>query len=185
MKYYLIPVVDNDILCDGESLRDIFSREFPELSKREDERVDIIYSTRYFMPIPEVKLRAHNQETREMYDIQNVPTYLIATGDDEFCAREIVSGKWLHAKYPAALGIRETTKESAESYYNSSDYPKKVSNYLGHLFGENIVNAKLNDDPFAEVYEGTAYLDGEIDGKPFSGTFTGTLRLSKKNRTNK
>lgn len=69
MKYYLIPVVEKDILCDGESLRDIFSREFPELAKREDERVDIIYSTRYFMPIPELKLRAHNHETKEMYAI--------------------------------------------------------------------------------------------------------------------
>lgn len=182
MKYYLIPVVEKDILCDGESLRDIFNREFPELAKREDERVDIIYSTRYFMPIPELKLRAHNQETREMYDIQNVPTYLIATGTDEFCAREVVSDKWLHAKYPAALGIRETTKESAESYFNNNDYFKKASNYFGHLFGENIKNVKLNNNPFAEVYEGTAYLDGEVDGKPFSGSFTGTLRLSKKNR---
>lgn len=184
MKYYLIPVVENDILCDGESLRDIFSREFPELAKREDERVDIIYSTRYFMPIPEVKLKAHNHETKQMYAIQNVPTYLIATGTDEFCAREVVSGKWLHAKYPAALGIRETTRESAENYFNNNDYFNKVSNYFEHIYGEKAKNIKLDSEPFAETYEGVAYLDGEIDGKPFSGKFTGTLRLSKKNRIN-
>ena len=57
MKYYLIPVVEDAIFYNGESLKDIFDRVFPVLSKREDERIDILYSTRIFEPIPEKELK--------------------------------------------------------------------------------------------------------------------------------
>lgn len=57
MKYYLIPVVEDAIYYNGESLKDIFDRVFPVLSKREDERIDILYSTRIFEPIPEKNLK--------------------------------------------------------------------------------------------------------------------------------
>lgn len=160
MRYYLIPVVDSYIGLDNESLKEIFDREFPKLAKREDERVDILYS------------------------IDNVPTYLVATGIDEFMAREVVTGKKLYSKCAGALGIRETTKEAAENYFINNDYFNKVSNYFERIYGEKAKNIKLDSEPFAETYEGVAYLDGEIDGKPFSGKFTGTLRLSKKNRIN-
>ncbi len=184
MRYYLIPVVDSYIGLDNESLKEIFDREFPKLAKREDERVDILYSTRYYEPIPKTKLENHNAETRRLYSIDNVPTYLVATGIDEFMAREVVTGKKLYSKCAGALGIRETTKEAAENYFINNDYFNKVSNYFERIYGEKAKNIKLDSEPFAETYEGVAYLDGEIDGKPFSGKFTGTLRLSIKNRIN-
>ncbi len=182
MKYYLIPVVDSDILYEGESLKDVFDKAFPLLSKREDERVDILYSTRFFEPIPVKKLDAHNLETKRMYAVENAPTYLLATGKSTYSAREIVTGKLLTAKYPSAIEIRKVTKEVAEKYFNESDYYKKVINYFSHVCGKSMENEKFDTDPFAEVYEGTAYLDGELNGKPFKGEFAGTLKLSKKNR---
>lgn len=182
MKYYLIPVVDSEILCDGDSLREIFNDNFPVLAKRESERVDIIYSARIDTPIPEAKLNAHTKKTSQMYAIENVPTYLVATGDDDFRAREIVTGKWLVAKYPAALGIREVSKESAEKYFNTHDYFNRVTNYFSYINEGILKSANLEDEPFVEVYEGTAYLNGELDGQQISGKFTGTLKLTKKNR---
>ena len=62
--YYLIPVVDSDILLDGVLLKDILKKYFPELEERESQRVDIIYSTRYFMPTPKEKLKKHNEKTK-------------------------------------------------------------------------------------------------------------------------
>lgn len=182
MKYYLIPVVESEILCDGDSLKEMFNEKFSELSERESERVDIIYSTRIDTPIPEAKLNAHNKKTSQMYAIENVPTYLVAAGDDDFRAREIVTGKWLVAKYPAALGIREASKESAEKYFNTHDYYNRVINYFSHINKDVIKSSNLEEEPFTEVYEGTAYLNGELDGQQISGKFTGTLKLTKKSR---
>ena len=62
--YYLIPVIDQDILFEGENLKNILKRKMPELSKKEDQRIDIIYSTRYFMPIPKNELIEHNNKTK-------------------------------------------------------------------------------------------------------------------------
>lgn len=181
MKYYLIPVVEDSILYDGKTLKEVFDKAFPVLSKREDERIDILYSTRFFEPISERKLKAHNLETRRMYSIENVPTYLIATGTSDFVACEVVTGKKLYGKYPSALDIRKVSKENAESYFNNNDYFNKVSNYFSHVCEEEISSSKLDNNPFAETYDGVFYLDGELDGKPFKGTFSGTLKLKKRN----
>lgn len=182
MNYYLIPVVESDILCDGDSLKEIFDQKFPALSKREDERINIIYSTRIGSPIPEEKLHAHNSKTIKMYSIENVPTYLIAAGSDDFRAREIITGKWLVAKYPAALGIRKISKEKAEKYFNENDYFNRVTNYFSHINKDVLDGTKLDQDPFAETYEGTAYLSGKLNGQQIYGEFTGILKLTKKNR---
>lgn len=181
MKYYLVPVVDNDILLYGEELGKVFQKKFPALYEMESKRIDILYSTRFFMPIPEVKLKDHNAETRMAYAQSCVPTQLIAKGDD-FCAREVVTGRKLTSKYPAALGIREVSKESAEKYFNTHDYFNRVTNYFSYINEGILKSANLEDEPFVEVYEGTAYLNGELDGQQISGKFTGTLKLTKKNR---
>lgn len=180
MKYYLVPVVDNDILLYGEELGKVFQKKFPALYEMESKRIEILYSTRYFMPIPYVKLQDHNAETRSSYAKSCVPTHLIAKGDD-FCAREIVTGRKLCPKYPAALGIREVSKEEAENYFECNNYYKRVTNYFTHLYGESMNLIALDDEPFAETYEGSFYLDGELDGKPFKGTFSGSLKLKKRN----
>ncbi len=181
MKYYLIPVVEDAIFYNGESLKDIFDRVFPVLSKREDERIDILYSTRIFEPIPEKELKAHNKETKRMYSIEKVPTYLIAAGTSDLVAHEVVTGKKLCAKYSSALGVRKISKENAEGYFNNNDYLNKVSNYFSHVCEEEISSSKLDNEPFAETYEGSFYLDGELDGRPFKGTFSGSLKLKKRN----
>lgn len=182
MSYYLIPIVDSDILCDGENLKEICRRTFPTLSKREDQRVNIIYSTRIFMPFPESELKEHNKETKLMYCKENVPMYLIAYGDNGVEAHEIVTGKHLSAKYQAALGIRKVTKDSAERYFNESDYFDKVVNYFEHLYNGNLSNTELDQELFSGIYNGVAYLNGKFNGKPINGKFTGTLKLVKKIR---
>lgn len=178
--YYLIPILDSSILLDGISLKDILKKCFPELSKREEQRVHIIYSTRYFMPIPEKELKKHNEKTKLIYDEKNVPMYLIAYGNNELEAREIVSGKCLLANYEAALGVNKVTKDCAMKYFNENDYFNKVSNYFTHLYGEKITNTELEQEAFPEVYTGAAYLDGEVDGTELKGKFTGTFKLIKK-----
>lgn len=178
--YYLIPVVDSDILLDGVSLKDILKKYFPELEERESQRVDIIYSTRYFMPTPKEKLKKHNEKTKSIYNKKNIPMYLIAYGNSELEAREIVSGKSLFAKYNAALGIRKVTKEYAIKYFNENDYFNKVSNYFKHLNNEKITSIEFEQDPFIYEFSGVAYLDCEIDGLEFNGKFTGSIKLVKK-----
>lgn len=180
MKYYLIPLTDQDIFCDNESLKEILKREFPDLSKKENQRVDIIYSTRYFERIPINKLKMHNEETKLIYQRKNIPMYLIAYGNNESEAKEIVSGKKLHCKYPSALGIRETTKNEAEKYFNENDYYNKITNYFKQIYKNKLSNMQFNLEPFAETYQVEAYLDGKLDGEPFNGEFTGTLKLTKR-----
>ena len=122
MKYYLIPLVDTDIYYHCQSLRDILREKFPLLARREEQRIDILYSTRFYEPIPKQELNAHNHETMLIYQKENIPMYLIAYGTDELSAHEIFSREVLLAKYPAALGIREVTKDSAEKYFKENDY---------------------------------------------------------------
>ena len=179
--YYLIPVIDQDILFEDENLKYILKREMPELSKKEDQRIDIIYSTRYFMPIPKNELIEHNNKTKLMYQDKNIPMYLIAYGNNGYEAQEIVSGKKLLAKYKAALGIRRVTKEEAKKYFDENDYFNKISNYFNQIYNNELSNIQLNSEPFLEAYEIEAYLDGKLNGKAFNGEFIGTLRLTKKN----
>lgn len=182
MNYYLIPIVDSDILCEGENLKDICRRTFPALAKREDQRVDIIYSTRTFMPFPVHELKKHNKETKLMYGKENVPMYLIAYDDNGIETHEIVTGTCLSARYPAALGIRKVTKDSAEKYFNESNYLDKAVNYFDHLYNRNLSNTQSDQELFSGIYNGTAYLNGELEGKPIDGKFTGTFKLVKKIR---
>lgn len=181
MKYYLIPLVDSDIYYHGESLKDILRESFPLLAKREEQRVDILYSTRIFDSIPKKELDAHNYETKLMYQKENIPMYLIAYGD-ELKAHEIVSGEVLSVKYPAALEIRKVTKDDAEKYFKENDYFNKISNYFRLLYIEDLSNAEFNEEPFSEECEVEAYLNGQLNNKPFNGKFIGTLKLTKKIR---
>lgn len=133
------------------------------------------------MPMSKDELIKHDNETKLMYQDKNIPMYLIAYGNNECEAQEIVSGKKLLGKYPACLGIREATKDEAEKYFNENDYFNSISNYFKHLSNSELSNIQLNSEPFTEVYEVEAYLDGKLDGKPYSGEFIGTLKLTKKN----
>lgn len=56
-----------------------------------------------------------------------------------------------------------------------------ISIYFSHACEEEISTFKLNSNPFAETYGCVFYLDGELDGKPIKGTFSGTLKLKKRN----
>lgn len=181
MKYYLIPLVDTDIYYHCQSLRDILREKFPLLARREEQRIDILYSTRFYEPIPKQELNAHNHETMLIYQKETIPMYLIAYGTDELSAHEIFSGEVLLAKYPAALGIREVTKDSAEKYFKENDYFNKISNFFKHVYVEDLSKPIFDQEPFSEVSEVKAYLNGQLDGKPFNGEFTGTLKLTKKN----
>ncbi len=162
-KYYLIPLTDRAIYLNEKPLETILKEKFPKLYKREEERIDILYSNGYDSEIPRERLDRHNEKTKEIYEKMQIPEYIIACGNDK-SAKEVITGIKLSGKYPAALGVRKTSKERLEEYYRTSNYSNKIINYI------NVIR-NINDVAI--------FLEGNIDGKPVKGEFIGTIKVKK------
>lgn len=178
-KYYLVRIQDNAIYYNGKKLIELLSEQLPFLYKRECERIEVIYSGSMFEPLDEKKLAKHNEMTQVIYDISLIPYYLACTGND-IEVTELVTGEKLTSEYPSGLGVREVSKEKFDNYIHQNNYSLKARNYFKEITKEK-VKEPVKEEP-EEIYNGTAYLSGELNGKPYEGSFTGTLKLKRKDR---
>ena len=108
-RYYLIPMLEKDISFNGIPLNQILKHKQPILIDREEERIDILYSTSPLVRMPlseEIRYKKHNDDTKKMYHRLGVPYCIIAYGN-EYEAREILTDAKIVPEYKAALGIRE------------------------------------------------------------------------------
>lgn len=176
-KYFLIPIYDELIYYNGKDLLGLLQEQLPYLYERECKRIEIIYSGGMFSPVDENKLAKHNEMTQVIYDISLIPYYIACIGNG-IEVTEIVTGEKLTTVYPPNLGVRKVTKEKFDEYIHQNNYALKVKNYFKEL---NKVKQPTKEEP-EDIYNGTAYLSGEINGKPYEGTFTGTLRLKRKDK---
>ena len=175
-NYYLIPIpiFEGYIKSNGQRLNEIIDLKYPILRDRENERIRILYSVSPLKEFPtEVRQKYYNynNETVKILDSLNIPYYIIAYGNDNV-AKEILTGIKIESEFPAALGIRKTTKEKAEQYFNSTNYSDKIKTFSDVV---EIVNA----EPFVEYYDLNGYIEGTIDGKPLSGNFKGRIRTKQ------
>lgn len=148
MKYYLISIaLANDIFFNGKSLKQLLEEFYPELYKRENERVNILYSVSPLVSLPpEVrkKYEAYVHETSEIYKRLEVPEYLIATGNDKKVI-EVCTHNKLVSKYDAALGIRSTTIDKTQKFFDSIDYNKCVSDFFKVITGEIVREVQISN----------------------------------------
>lgn len=175
-KYYLIPMTDRDIYIDDKSLCSILKESHPILMDREEERIDILYSTSPLVRMPiteEIRYKKHKEETKKMYHELQVPEYIIAYGN-ECEAREILTNAEIISRYLAALSIRGVTKEKAKEYYYINNYYEKIVNYFNNL-------SIINETPFIDDYDFEGYIEGEIEGKDIKGNFKGKIKIKKIN----
>ena len=172
-KYYLIPIIEDDIYLDGKPLRNILELLHPELVQREKKRIEILYSIPPIFEMPKIvkdKYEQHNIETKKMYEEAQVLEYLIAYGNDR-CAKEIFTNTKIKGKYSAALGIRSVSKEKAMEYYITSNYAEKIHKYFNNI--ENINNNSVTVTKFHN-FEG--YIEGKIENKDVKGYFKGKIK---------
>lgn len=173
MKYYLIPIVEENIKLEGKSLYDIAKEYYPRFMELESQRVNLIYSTRMWKEMPHEKLDQHHEKTTMEYRKAGLPKYLVAVGNDHD-AREIFSGLSLVSDYDAALGIRSVSKEEAAKYMEESHYVDNVVKYLAGI------KVDVKKEETECIYDGVVYLDGELDGEPYNGRFKGKILTMKK-----
>lgn len=175
MKYYLIPIVDDNIKLEGKELRDIAREYYPLFAELESQRVNLIYSTRMWEEMPHEKLKKFHEMTMEEYKKASLPTCLVAVGNDhEAC--EIFSGLSLVSDYDAALGVRSVSKDEAAKYMEEAHYVDKVVNYLAGI------KVDVKKEETECIYDGVVYLDGELNGEPYSGRFKGKILTMKKSQ---
>ena len=120
-KYYLIPVTEYYIYIGDKTLRDILKNRYEELVQKEEERINILYSTSPVVKMPysvQVKYNKHNEETSKRYEELCVPQYLIAYKKGRRI-REISTDTILFAKHSCHFDIREVSKEKALNYFEN------------------------------------------------------------------
>lgn len=132
-----------------------------------------------FSPLDENKLAKRNEMTQVIYDISLIPYYIACTGN-EIEVTELVTGEKLTTDYPSNLGVRKVTKEKFDEYIHQNNYALKAKNYFKELNKEKVKQPTKEESE--DIYDGTAQLSVTLDGKPYKGTFTGTLRLKIKDR---
>lgn len=169
MKFYLIPITDDVIYIGDKTLREITQEKYPLLIKREQERVDILYSEPIYMPLSEKAkkiYRKHNLETEELYHKMGVPKYIIAI-KTENGFEEILTRINLSYLYPAAIQVKEVSEEKALMYYINEFYIDTIKNYLDALV--------ISDSPF--TYDVEANIEGFIGDDKVQGPFKGKITI--------
>ena len=140
-KYYLIPVIDDNVYLNEQLLKNILKTSYPKLIRREEKRIDILYSISLVIKMPKAVLKRyhnHNAKTKKIFDKLQIPPYLIAYGDDHF-AEEILTGSKIFPKYPTTLGVRSVSTLKAKEYYIESNYEIKIRNYFQNLENRKII----------------------------------------------
>lgn len=135
-NFYLVPIIDSSIFLNGLSLRAILANTIPELLQREEEIINILYSTSPLVDMPEsekIRYKIHNEETKKLFEKKFIPQYLIVVGD-KFYTGEIVTLTKISAEYPSALGIRKTSEDEAKKYYINSNYKNSIANYFENCY---------------------------------------------------
>ncbi len=169
MKFYLIPITEDIVYIGDKALQEITQEKYPLLMKREQERVDILYSEPIYMPLSENTkniYRRHNLETKELYRKMGVPKYIIAI-ETEKGFEEILTKINLSYLYPAAISVREVSEEEALMYYLNESYIDTIKNYLDAL--------SISDSPF--TYNIEANIEGFIGDNKIQGPFKGKITI--------
>lgn len=173
-SFYLIPITDSSIYLNNKPLRDILESSHPELIRREDERINILYSEGLDMSESlEEEYEQYVINTKKLYDKMQVPEYLIAYGNDKH-AKEIITNSEITAEFSAALGCRRVSIEKAEKYYNDTDYETKIRKYFNYINETNENVLKSNN-----IYEIEGYIEGKIKNKDIQGDFKGKIKIKK------
>ena len=123
-KYYKIPMTERIIKVDGTSLFEILLEHYPDLYNREKGRVELQYggtNPGVMTPHLEEVIEEYNRETDELYKLQGVPKYIIATGDDELI-KEYVTGQPLETIGHGYIFLgREVSQLEAYKYLDETD----------------------------------------------------------------
>lgn len=139
-KYYIIPVTDDTVLVDNKSLREILVETNPELYERDIERTNILKNT---LPDSQKQiLHKHDRKTIAMYVKKEIPTHIIAYGNDDY-AFEMITNRKITGKYPSSLSIREIPKERAELHFYKTYYGMKIANFIKPIEKKKHSNDKI------------------------------------------
>lgn len=177
-QYYLIPILESDVCFEGRSLHDITKDSYPIFTERENERISILYSSRWFEKIPESDMKKHQEhvaKTDLIYEEKQVPKFLIAVDDDN-CVKEILTGSVLSFRNGASCKMYTHSMIDVKNYYYSSNYCYKIGNYFR---GVNIVNRDPFNVFYADMYDVDGYISGEINGRAIEGYFNGKINIRK------
>lgn len=176
-KYYLIPMMENNVCFNDRSLRDILFEIYPIFSQRENDRINLLHSTSPLYEVPysvQMKIKKHNAETRELYKKNNIPRYLIVKEKDDVIEEILTKGKITSECY---IGQYEVSFETAEEYYEGSNYAECILNFLAT---KDLVTEK---DPFNNKHNIAGYIEGTLDGKPIKGHFEGKIKILNKSNS--
>ena len=172
-KYYLIPITEYTIYVGDKSLRDILKINHKELVERENERINILYSTSPVVemsPSEKLRYKKHNEETKRMYESLGVPEFVVAYKDD-FFTKELITGTILTSPHSINFNIRETSNDKVLDYLEESNYTKKINDFLNGIKPEEL---------YIEEYEADCYIEGTLNGKPVFGSFNGKVKVKIK-----
>ena len=178
-NYYLVRIQDDAVYYKGKKLIELLREQLPHLYKRELERIEIIYSGGMSKLFDEEELDKHNEGTKGIYNISLIPYYLACIGNGTIVT-ELATGEILTSEYPEALGIRKVSKEEFIKFIHQGNYSLKAKNYFKEITKEKEPEKVIEGTE--DVYNGTAYLSGKLNGELYEGTFTGSLRLKRKDK---
>lgn len=133
-KYYKIPMTERIIKVNDTSLFDILKDHHPDLYNREKGRVELQYGIPepgIMTPQLEEAVNTYNQETKRLYKEQQVPTHIIAIGDDEEIVEYVTHTPLQTFGQMLFLQGREVSKHEAYEYLDKTEnYIEEVSKML-------------------------------------------------------
>lgn len=176
-KYYLIPILDRDILIDGTPTKEILKKNYPELYKMEEERICILYSSNPCETMPQkdkVRYREHIKNIKNKINELMVPPYIIAIGNG-FEVKELLTGKPITTNYYSALAVREVSKEKALEHYYQDNYRERIVNFIKDE------DLSINEPDLYDL-EVCTFVEGELNGEKVSGIFSGIIKLKREKK---
>ena len=135
-KYYVIPLMDSNILIpdrEGKniSITEYVKKYYPTLAQLEEERISIIYSGVYDAPFTakqQEELKNNALQKEEVAHELGIPLQILAVSDDDG-TYEVVTHSRVSSETCIFLDVREQPKNIYLTYYNG-EYIRKVERFM-------------------------------------------------------
>ncbi len=136
MKYYVIPILDSNIMIpfkNGEMIpiSKYVEKYYPTLAKLESEKIAIIYSGNYNAPFTKNQinqLKNNILQKRQIAKELGIPLHILAVYDDSEIY-EVATHSRISADSQVYIDFREEPRNIYLTYYNG-DYINRVKKFM-------------------------------------------------------